>query len=198
MKTMKSRWIHLVIAIAVSPISAYVIFWMALYVAAGLSEGWHPAWFGDSSNADIVVVLPDSSREGFSAEMIPVSTVAEYTASHREAKFLISADRQNQLKKRFEDDLKLSWNSFEVKQISDGQQEITLYFMDRTNDSHGSRYKASKNSVELEGYRYISDRGGIGIVLIAVLVSAAVQIAILAYFLVRAIRDSRRTLKAGV
>lgn len=26
MKTMKSRWIHLVIAIAVSPISAYVIF----------------------------------------------------------------------------------------------------------------------------------------------------------------------------
>jgi len=35
-------------------------------------------------------------------------------------------------------------------------------------------------------------------VLIAVLVSAAVQIAILAYFLVRAIRDSRRTLKAGV
>src|SRR5215813_1252145 len=106
-----SRWIHLLIATAASPISAYFVFWIALYTLAGLFEGWHPAWFGDSSHADILVVVFDSSPEGFSAEMIPVSSVADYTSSHREATFLVSADRQNQVKKRFEDNLKLSWNT---------------------------------------------------------------------------------------
>lgn len=192
------RWMHFLIAIAVSPISAYGVFWISLYALAELSEGWHPAWFGDSSNAQIVVVVPDSSPEGFSVEMIPVSSVGGYTSSHREATFLVSADRQNQLKKRLENDLHLSWNTFEIKQIADGQQEITLYFMDRTDDSHGSRYKASKNSVQLESYRYISDRGGIGIVLMAMLASAAVQVIILGYFLIRAIRDPQRRLKTSV
>lgn len=101
------------------------------------------------------------------------------------------------MKKRFEDDLKLSWNTFEIKQISDGQQEITLYFMDRTNDSHGSRYKASKNSVQLEIW-YISDRGGMGVVAMAMLVSAAIQVISIGYFFVRAIRGTRGRSKKNV
>jgi hypothetical protein len=198
MKITNLRWMHFLIAIAVSPISAYGVFWVSLYALAELSEGWHPAWFGDSSHAEIVVVVPDSSPEGFSAEMIPVASVAGYSASHPDATFLVSADRQNQLKKRLENDLHLSWNTFDIKEIADGQQEITLYFMDRTDDSHGSRYKASKNSVELESYRYISDRGGMGIVFMAMFVTAAVQVIVLGYFLIRAIRGPQRNSKTSV
>ncbi len=196
MKITNSRWMHLLIAIAVSPISAYVVFWISLYVLAGLSEGWHPAWFGDSSNADVVAVVPDSSLEGFSAELIPVGSVTDYIASHREATFLIPNDKQNQLKKRLEEGNKLSWNTFEIKQVSDGQQEITLSFMDRTDDSHGSRYRASKDSVRLESYRYISDRGAMGIVLMAMLLSAGVHVVVLGYFLVRAIRQKKSSLES--
>jgi len=195
MKTSNSRWIHLLIAIAVSPISAYVVFWVAFYGLAELSEGWHPAWFGDSSNAEVIVVLPDSSPEGFSPELIPVASVADYIASHREATFLVPGDKQSQLKKRLEDDHKLSWNTFEIKQISEGQQEITLYFMDRTDDSHGSRYKASKNSVQLESYRYISDRGGMGVVLVAMLLSAGIHMFVLGYFVVRAVWQKKPSLE---
>jgi hypothetical protein len=196
MKTSNSRWIHFLIAIAVSPISGYVVFWLAFYGLAELTEGWHPAWFGDSSHAEVVVVLPDSSPEGFSAELIPLASVTDYSASHREATFLIPGDKQNQLKKRLQDDHKLSWNTFDIKQISDRQQEITLYFMDRTDDSQGSRYKATKNNVQLESYRYISDRGGMGIVLFAVLFSAGIHVVVLGYFLVRAVRQKKPSLKA--
>jgi len=196
MKITNSRSIQLLIAIAVSPISGYVVFWLAFYGLAELTEGWHPAWFGDSSHAEVVVVSPDSSPDGFSAELIPLASVADYSASHREAMFLIPVDKQNQVKKRLQDGNKLSWNTFDIKQISDRQQEITLYFMDRTDDSHGSRYKASKNGVQLESYRYISDRGGMGVVLFAMLLSAAIHVLVLGFFLVRAIWQKKPSLEA--
>jgi len=153
---------------------------------------------GDSSYADIIVVSPDSSIAGFSVEMIPVSSVASYRASHRGATFLIPSDRQEELKMRLQDDLHLSWNTFEIKRISDRQQQITLYFMDRTDDSHGSRYMASSDGVQLQSYRYVSDRGGIGILLMAGFLTAAVHALVLAYFLFRAVRWAKSSPKVNV
>jgi hypothetical protein len=66
--------------------------------------------------------------------------------------------------------------------------------MDRTDDSHGSRYQASKDRVLLESYRYVSDRGGGAVVLLAMLVTGAVHVLALGYFVTRAICRRRRKL----
>lgn len=191
-------WIPWLGAILALPISTYVVFWMSFYVLAELDEGWRPTWMGNSSYADILVITPDNSTTGYSVELIPVSSAASYRESHRGATFLIPTDRQEELKKRLQDDLHLSWNTFDVKRISDRQQEVTLYFMDRTDDSHGSRYKADSDGVQLERYRYISDRGGIGIVLIAMLLTAAVHAIVLVYCVYRAVRRGRASVSADV
>jgi hypothetical protein len=64
--------------------------------------------------------------------------------------------------------------------------------MDRTDDSHGSRYRATKDSVQLEGYRYVSDRGGMGIMLLAMLVTLALDIFVVGFFVVRVIYRRRK------
>jgi hypothetical protein len=195
MSTVRPPWIWLLIALVALPIGSYIVFWASLYVIAGLSEGWHPAWFGDSSHAEIIVLVPDNSLDGFSSELIPVSSSREYLSSHPGSTFLIPMNRQDLVQERLKSNLKLSWTTFEIKRLSDGQEEITLYFMDRTDDSHGSRYRAMKDTVQLESYRYVSDRGGIGIVLMAMLVTLAFIVFILGCFVARAIyirRKSRR------
>jgi hypothetical protein len=187
-----SPWIHLLIAVVVTPISAYAVFWCSLHAMAKLDEGWHPTWLGDSSNAEIIVLTPDSSADGFSAQLIPVSTAANYAAEHPGCTFLIPIERKEQVQERLKNDRKLSWTSFDIKQVSAGQEEITLYFMDRTDDSHGSRYQASKDGVQLESYRYISDRGGIGIVFFAMFVSFFIHVFVLGFLLIRAVYLWRR------
>ena len=97
---------------------------------------------------------------------MPLSSTAHYVSAHPGSTFLIPIDRQAQVKPLLENNLKLSWNSFEIKQLADGGEEISFYFMDRTDDSHGSRYKASKDRVQLESYRYVSDRGGGAVILL--------------------------------
>lgn len=198
MTVSRLRWMPWLCAILALPISTYVVFWMSFYVLADLDEGWRPTWIGNSSYADILVITPDNSTTGYSVELIPVSSAASYRALHRGATFLIPTDRQEELKKHLQDDLHLSWNAFDVKRISDGQQEVTLYFMDRTDDSHGSRYKAASDGVQLERYRYISDQGGIGIVLIAMLLTAAVHAIVLVYCVYRAVRRGRASVSADV
>ena len=187
MSTVRPLWFWLLIALIVLPIGSYIVFWVSLYAIAELSEGWHPAWFGDGSYAEIIALVPDNSPEGFSAKLIPFSSSGDYLSSHPGCTFLIPSERESQVRERLKNDLKVSWTTFEIKSLPEGQEEITLYFMDRTDDSHGSRYRATKERVQLESYRYVSDRGGIGIVLMAMLVTAAVDTLVLAYFVVRAI-----------
>jgi hypothetical protein len=162
-------------------------------------EGWHPAWFGDSSDAEIIVLVPDHSPEGFAAELIPVSSAANYPSAHPGSTFLIPVDQQNQVQERLKTNLKLSWTTFEIKKLSDRQEQITLYFMDQTDDSHGSRYRASNDTVQLERYRNVADRGAVGILFLAVLVTLVVNVFVLGYFVVRAIhlrRKNRRSQNA--
>ena len=189
---LRSPWAHLLIAILVSPITAYAVFWGSFYVIAELDEGWRPAWFGDTSNADILALNPDNSAQGFSAELVPISLTASYTTTHPGCTFLIPIERKDRIQERLTADLKLSWTTFEIKQLSDGQEEITLYFMDRTDDTHGSRYRASKDAVQLQSYRYISDRGGFVIILLAMFVTFATHVLVLGFLLIRAIYASRR------
>jgi hypothetical protein len=187
-----SPWIHLLIAVLVTPFTGYAIFWGSLFGIAKLDEGWRPAWWGNSSNAEIVVLNSDQSPEEFSVQLIPVSTAATYAAEHRGSTFLIPIERKEQVRERLKNDLKLSWTTFEINKVADGQEEITLYFTDRADDSHGSRYKASKDSVRLESYRYISDRGAMGIVLLAMFVTFFTHIFVLGFLLIRALYIWRR------
>jgi hypothetical protein len=43
--------------------------------------------------------------------------------------------------------------------------------MDRTDDSHGTRYEASKEGVRLIRYRFVGDRDAMGVVLAAMVLS---------------------------
>ena len=194
MSASTSLWIRLLGAILILPVSVYFVFWISLFAVAELVEGWHPAWFGDSSYSDVIVFLPGASAEGFSVELVPLSSTAHYVSAHPGSTFLIPIDRQAQVKQLLENNLKLSWNSFEIKQLAGGDEEISFYFMDRTDDSHGSRYQASKDRVLLESYRYVSDRGGGAVVLLAMLVTGTVHVLALGYFVTRAIYRRRRKL----
>jgi hypothetical protein len=195
MSTVRSPWTWLLIAIFSLPIGSYVVFRISLYAIAELAEGWHPAWFGESSNAEIIVLVPDNSPEG-SAELIPLSSARDYLCAHPGSTFLIPIDRQTLVQERLKTKLKLSWTTFEIRRLSDSQEQITLYFMDRTDDSHGSRYRATKDGVQLERYRYVSDRGGIGIVLMAMMVTLCLDVLVLGCFVVRAIYVRRRNLRS--
>ena len=192
-----SAWTHLLIAVLITPFSALALFWGATYAIAELDEGWHPVWFGDSSNAQIIVLNHDQSADGFTIELIPVSFVANYRAAHPECTFVIPVDRKDRVQKRLETDLKVSWSTFEIKPTSEGQEEITLFFMDRADDSHGSQYKATKERVDLERYRYVADRSGIGIVLFALFLTFVIHALLLGFLLVRAIYWWRRGRRAG-
>ena len=190
-----SPWTPLLIAILATPVTGVVIFWTSLYGIAALSDSWHPVWFGDSSYAQIVVLNPADSQGSPSAELIAVSGAAAYSTSHPGCTFLIPIDRKDEVQERLKTDLKLSWFTFDIKPLADGQEEITLYFMDRTDDSHGSRYKASKDRVQLERYRYADDRGGIGVILFAMIFAFGIHVLVLGSLLVRAIylwRKKRR------
>ena len=187
----RSPWLPLIIALAAAPITICIVFWITFYVTARLSEGWCPAWFGNSSYAEIMVFTPDDSPDGYSVEFVPFSATKKYVAEHPGSTFLVPSEKQEQVKDRLATSLHLSWQTFEIKALADGE-EITLFFMDRTDDSHGSRYKAAKDSVQLESYRYISDRGGIGVLLLAVLLTSAVHILVFGSLLIRGLALARR------
>lgn len=190
-----SAWTQLFIAVLVTPFSARGLFWASTYGIAAISEGWHPVWFGDSSNAQVLVLNPDQSPDGFSVELTPISFLTSYRVAHPGCTFFIPVDRQDQVQRRLETNLKVSTSTLEIKKVSAGEEEITLWFMDRTDDSYGSRYRANKDGVQLESYRYAGDRDGIGIVLFAMFVTFAIHVLVLGFLLARAIywwRRSRR------
>ena len=66
---------------------------------------------------------------------------------------------------------KLASLSLEVKQLPGGAQQILIEDMDRTDDSHGTRYEATKDGVRLIRYRFVGDRDAMGVVLAAMVLS---------------------------
>ncbi len=98
MSTVRSPWIWLLIGICVLPVGLYIVFWISLYGIAVLDEGWHLAWFGNSSYAEVIVLVPDNSTEGFSVELIPVSSAESYRSAHPGSTFLIPIERQSQFR----------------------------------------------------------------------------------------------------
>jgi hypothetical protein len=189
-------WTRLLIAIAVLPFISYAVCRISIHAIAQLDEGWNPAWFGDSSSAKIIVLEPEDSPEGFRPELIPFSSAGDYPSTHPGSTFVIPSNQQNKVEERLKTNLNISWDTFEVKRLSDSQEQINFYFIDQADDCYGSRYRASKDRVRLERYRYVGDRDEMGIVLIAVLVTLAVNVVVLGYFVFRAISLWWRNLRS--
>jgi hypothetical protein len=189
-------WGWLLIDIVVLPFISFGVFWISVSVGAQLTEGWNPAWFGDSSSAEIIVLVPDDSPQGFSPELIPFSSAGDYRSTHTGATFVIRSDQQNQVEERLKANLKLSWDTFEIKRLSDSQEQINFYYMDQVGDCYGSRYRASKDRVQLQSYRHVGDGGQMGIALLAVLVTLAVNVVVLGYFGFRAISLWRKNFRS--
>jgi len=187
----RSPWMPLLIAVLIAPVSGVAVYWLSLYAIATFADSWQPVWLGDSSYSQIIVLAPDQSK-GPSAELIPVYNAANYAALRPGSSFLIPVDRKEQIQEQLKTDLKLSWLTFDVKPLAEGRQEITIYFMNRTDESYGSRYRASKDRVELERYRYAADRGAIGILVYAMILTVGIHMVVFAVLLVRAIYGRRR------
>lgn len=58
-----------------------------------------------------------------------------------------------------------------MKQLPGGAQQISIEDMDRTDDTHGTRYEASQTGLRLIRYRFVGDRDAMGVVLAAVALS---------------------------
>jgi hypothetical protein len=85
----------------------------------------------------------------------------------------ISNNRTRFRRRKLKDQLrlKLAWLSLEVKQLPGGAQQISIEDMDRTDDTHGTRYEASKDGVRLIRYRFVGDRDAMGVLLAAMVLS---------------------------
>jgi hypothetical protein len=197
MSTDRYPWTWLLTAIVVLPFISFLVFWYSLYAFDWMLNGWIPAWFGDGSHAEIIVLVPDDSPEGFRPELIPVLSAADYSSAHPGSTFVIPRDQQNQVEERLKTNLNLSWDTFEIKRLSDSQEQITLHSIyQQSGDSSGSRYIASKERVQLQSYRLEGDGGATGIGLLAWLVTLAVNVVVLGYFVLRAISLRRNNLRS--
>jgi hypothetical protein len=190
-------WQRLLVALILFPISFFVVFWSSTFLLAQWDEAWRPAWMGDGVGAEAIVILPADGPPGFSAELIPFSIVKDFAARHAGATFLIPRSRQGAgqqstgqqstaqqsqpqgqpqdalRQKEVEEQLrpKLASLSLDVKQLPGGAQQISIEDMDRTDDTHGTRYEASKDGVRLLRYRFVGDRDAMGVVLAAMVLS---------------------------
>jgi hypothetical protein len=150
-------------------------------------EAWRTAWMGDGAGAEAIVILPADGPPGFSAELVPFSMVKDFAARHAGATFLVPRSQQGTgqqsqqqgqpqdalRQKEVEEQLrpKLASLSLDVKQLPSGAQQISIEDMDRTDDSHGTRYEASKDGVRLIRYRFAGNRDAMGVVLAAMVLS---------------------------
>jgi hypothetical protein len=66
---------------------------------------------------------------------------------------------------------KLASLSLDVKQLPSGAQQISIEDVDRTDDTHGTHYEASKDGVRLIRYRFVGDRDAMGVLLAAMVLS---------------------------
>jgi hypothetical protein len=181
-------WQRLLVALILFPIGFFVVFWASTFLLAQWDEAWRPAWMGDGVGAEAIVILPADAPPGFSAELVPFSMVKDFVARHPGSTLLIprsqlSADRQSTdqqgqqqdtlWQKEVEDQLRpqLAWLSLDVKQLPGGAQQISIEDMNRADDTHGTRYEASKEGVRLIRYRFVGDRDAMGVVLAAMVLS---------------------------
>jgi hypothetical protein len=190
-------WERLLVTLILLPVSFFVVFWASAFLLAQWDEAWRPAWMGDGAGAEAIVILPADAPPGFSAELVPFSMAKDFVATHPGATFLIprseqSADQQSTgqqmgqqnreqqggpqgalRQKEVEEQLrsKLAQLSLDVKQLPSRAQQISIEDMDRTDDTHGTRYEASKDGVRLIRYRFVGDRDAMGVVLAAMVLS---------------------------
>jgi hypothetical protein len=185
-------WQRLLVALILFPVGFFVVFWSSTFLLAQWDEAWRPAWMGDGVGAEVIVILPADGPPGFSAELVPFSMAKDFAARHPGATFLIprsqqgagqqSTGQQSQQQGQPQDALrqkeveeqlrpKLASLSLDVKQLPGGAQQISIEDMDRTDDTHGTRYEASKDGVRLLRYRFVGDRDAMGVVLAAMVLS---------------------------
>jgi hypothetical protein len=176
-------WERLLVTLILLPVSFFVVFWASAFLLAQWDEAWRPAWMGDGAGAEAIVILPADAPPGFSAELVPFSMAKDFAASHPGATFLIPRSEQSTdqparqhdtlRQKEVEEQLrsKLAWLSLDVKQLPGNAQQISIEDMDRTDDTHGTRYEASKERVRLIRYRFVGDRDAMGVVLAAMVLS---------------------------
>jgi hypothetical protein len=176
-------WQRLLVALILFPVGFFVVFWSSTFLLAQWDEAWRPAWMGDGVGAEAIVILPADGPPGFSAELVPFSMVKDFAARHPESTFLIPPSQQgtdqqgaNQhgqqrdtlRQKEVEEQLrpKLASLSLDVKQLPGGAQQISIEDMDRTDDSHGTRYGRPRcDGRRVGGYRLVVpaqwDRAGL-------------------------------------
>lgn len=63
-----------------------------------------------------------------------------------------------------------------MTQLPGGAQQISIEDMNRADDTHGTRYEASKEGVRLIRYRYVGDRDAMGVVLAAMALSFVLNV----------------------
>jgi hypothetical protein len=205
-------WERLLVTLILFPISFFVVFWTSTFLLAQWDEAWRPAWMGDGAGAEAIVILPAEMPPGFSAELVPFSMAKDFTANHPGSTFLIprsqqstdqEAQQQDTLRqKEVEDQLrpKLAWLSLQVKQLPGGTQQISIEDMNRADDTHGTRYEASKEGARLIRYRFVGDRDAMGVVLAAMVLSVLLNVIALVcvagWFIYRWRKGSRRAAMA--
>ena len=123
--------------------------------------------------------------------MVPYATAAAYVYAHPGSTFLVPIGRLDEVKEQLKASLKIPWITLEIKPLPDSGEEITLEYMDRTDDSHGVRYKATRDAVELRSSRYAGDRGGMGILLTAMGLTVLIHLVVIGYFAFRALYQWR-------
>ena len=215
-------WRRLLVALILFPVSFSVVFWASTFLLAQWDEAWRPAWMGNGAGAEAIVILPADTPPGFSAELVPFSLAKDFAANHPGATFLIprseqgaeqqSTGQQNMgqqgpqqdmlREKEVEEQLrpKLASLSLDVKQLPSGAQQISIEDMDRTDDTHGTRYEASKDGVRLIRYRFVGDRDAMGVLLAAMglsfLLNLVALVCVAGWFIYRWRKGSRGAVMA--
>ena len=173
-------WKRLLAVLLVLPISLYGTFWAFTLLLTWWDEAWRPAWIGDGRGAEAIAILPTGTAGGFSAELIPFSFAKTFASKHTQCTFLIPVDRRNEVLNELKTKQGLPWLSLQVTQLTEGKQEVLIEDMDRTDDTHGTRYEASRADVILRSSRFIGDRDAMGVLLVAMALSAIVNFTALA------------------
>jgi hypothetical protein len=169
-------WERLLAILLLFPVSVFVFFWISCFFLAQWDEAWRPAWLGDGAGAEAIVILPADLPAGFSADLIPFSQANDFAHAHPDSTFLIPLDRQKEVEEQLKSRLKLASLLIEAAQLPNGSERISIEDMDRADDSHGTRYDASKSSVRLTAYRFVGDRDAIGVMLGAMALSALLNV----------------------
>jgi hypothetical protein len=176
---MSSVWKRLLVMLLILPISCFTVFRVALFALESWDVAWRPAWSGDSSRAEVIVVLPTGLSGDLSTELIPWSSAQDFANEHPGCTFLIPVSRQGEVMDQLKAKYGISWISLQATPLSENKQEVLVEDMDAAKDVHGARYQASRTQVKLKSYRFIADGPGVGFM--AMEVTIGVHIIVLGF-----------------